>query len=114
MAEPKIIPGSRIRLRGVSLKGKNRVREQGDVFVVQEVDLSVLSRNLGLLVCPEADRDNDFDPRNRWVLPLRDPDFEIVEVLPACETCGGTGMRVLNPDWPSGTECHVEPCTDCP
>ena len=70
--------GDVIVLRGKTLKGKNRVREHGERWVVREVDHSVLSPNLGLLVRPEGS--NNPDAYSRWVRTVGngDPDFEIV------------------------------------
>lgn len=84
-------------LRGISLRGRNRIREHGERWLVREVDSSVLGRNLGFLVCPatylggehldpQYDRPDAVHQRDgycRWVRKTRDEHFEIIraEVL---------------------------------
>lgn len=46
----------------------------GERLFVQQVDRAALSPNLGLLVCPVEDRENTWDPRNRWE---RRTDYEV-------------------------------------
>lgn len=92
--EPKAKVRDVIVLRGKTRKGENRVREHGDRWLVREVDRSVLGGNLGLLVCPASyvgtkhlDQAHDrpssvyqVDGYCRWVRPVGDQHFEIVEV----------------------------------
>lgn len=92
-SRPPTAPGDVVTLRGKTLKGKNRIREYGDQWLVREVDRSVLSRNLGLLVCPasylgsehlnpEYDRPgalHQVDGYCRWVHKTNDEHFAIVE-----------------------------------
>lgn len=30
-----------------------------------------------------------------------------------CPECNGTRERIINPDWPSGTEPYSEKCPEC-
>lgn len=73
-------------------KGKNRLREHGDRWLVREVDRSVLGRNLGLLICPASYIGTDhLDPKYdtatlihqvdgycRWLKKTNDPDFQVI------------------------------------
>lgn len=86
--------GDVVILGAKTAKGKNRIREHGNRWLVREIDRSVLSRNLGLLVCPASyigtehldptyDRPNSLhqvDGYARWVRPVDDQHFEIVGV----------------------------------
>jgi hypothetical protein len=69
--------GDIITLKGKSLKGKNRVREQGDQWIVNKADRPLVNNSTLLLIRPIVDKDNDHDPRLRWVFPANDKDFEI-------------------------------------
>jgi hypothetical protein len=84
--------GDVVILGAKTAKGKNRIREHGDRWLVREVDRSVLSKNLGFLVCPASYRGTGhlnpkYDTKQsifqvdgycRWVRNGNDPDFEIV------------------------------------
>lgn len=86
--------GDVITLAGKTQKGKNRVREHGERWLVREIDNSVLGKNLGYLVCPASYAGTEhLDPQYdrpdsvyqadgycRWVRKVRDEHFEIVEV----------------------------------
>jgi hypothetical protein len=90
----KIKTGDILTLAGTTQKGKNRVREHGDRWLVREVDNSVLGRNLGYLVCPASyvggpHLDPQYDKPNkiyqidgycRWVSRNCDEHFDIVGV----------------------------------
>jgi hypothetical protein len=87
-------PRDIVVLAGRSLKGKNRIREYGERWLVRAVDRSILAPNLGLLICPatyigsnhltpEHDRPSEVVQRDgyaRWLRKHNDPDFEIVNV----------------------------------
>lgn len=84
--------GDVVVLVGKTGKGKNRVREHGDHWLVREIDRSVLSPNLGYLVCPASyigtehlmpgyDTPRSLGQRDgycRWVRKTRDEHFEVV------------------------------------
>ncbi len=66
----------RIRVRGISQKGKNRIRERGDVWNVKEVaDKVFFSSEQGPWMLLES-----LDGRSwRWMHAVADKDFERVE-----------------------------------
>lgn len=72
--------GKKIRLKGISQRGKNRVREQGDTWVVfAETDRILFAPNeIGpwLFVAPTGKNQND--KASRWVRIQNDLDFEVV------------------------------------
>lgn len=82
--------GDELVLTGVSQKGKNRVREHGNRWLVREVDKSTF-RNLGYLVCPASYRGtphldpsldkpssiHQVDGYCRWVRKTNDEHFFI-------------------------------------
>lgn len=92
--EMKATAGDIIVLAGKTQKGKNRVREHGERWLVREVDNSTLGRNLGYLICPasyvgtdhlnpEYDTPSSLYQVNgyaRWVKPVRDEHFDVVDV----------------------------------
>lgn len=67
--------GDLLTLRGKTLKGKNRVREHGETWVVVKAHPV-----LGLHVEPEVQRNRW--PEKRWINPTNDPNFEITSVRP--------------------------------
>lgn len=74
--------GKKIRLKGKSQKGKNRIREQGETWCVFAVTDHVLF-NKGavgpwLFVSPEGKDQNH--KASRWVHGLTDVDFDIILV----------------------------------
>lgn len=84
--------GDVITLRGKTLKGKNRIREHGDKWIVCEVDRSVISRNLGILIAPAGYLNGEGGSLNvgaslirvtdgyaRWLHPTKDFHFQVVE-----------------------------------
>jgi hypothetical protein len=66
-------------LRGKSQKGKNRIRELGNLWVVDRITESVRFPTTGtgpfLMIHPV---DGDFDKHARWVATRNDPDFQIL------------------------------------
>jgi hypothetical protein len=68
--------GSTVRLRGITRHGKNRVREQGELWDVVGVPHGVVSMS-PMPICPalKGQMRGDF----RWFSPK---DFEVVEVIP--------------------------------
>lgn len=77
--ESENINGTEIVLKGKTQKGKNRIREIGEKWVVVRIDKSVLFSNQEgpwMLVRPHGDKNNS---RARWVHPKRDENFEVVE-----------------------------------
>ena len=71
--------GKTIRLKGKTMKGKNRVREHGDLWnVLAETDhvlFAPSSKGPWLFVAPVGK--NQDDKASRWIHGLTDLDFEI-------------------------------------
>ncbi len=65
-----VFPGDVVLLSGTSGKGKNRVRELGNRWIVERVS------HVALLVFPEYQRDHDAR-YERWVRPVGDEHFAI-------------------------------------
>jgi len=67
-----------ITLKGISLKGKNRVRELGQDWIIisEPTPCQCFNGELGIMISPIKDRFNHkgFD-RARWVNFPLDPDF---------------------------------------
>lgn len=66
-----------VRLKGKTLKGKNRVREHGDVWRVTKI-----AENSGGLIQKgdfliEPIEQKGRWPESRWVTPASDKDFEV-------------------------------------
>jgi len=61
-----------LKLKGLTLKGKNRVKENGEVWRV-EIDGSFQGIPAWLVSCGKD---------KRWVFKENDPDFEIIELAP--------------------------------
>lgn len=73
--------GKKIRLKGKSQKGKNRIREQGETwFVFAETNKVLFNPSVGpwLFVSPEGMTQNH--KASRWVHGLTDVDFDIIQV----------------------------------
>ena len=74
------ILGKTIRLKGKTMKGKNRVREHGDMWTVLAETETVLfapsSKGPWLFAAPVGK--NQDDKASRWIHSLTDLDFEIV------------------------------------
>jgi hypothetical protein len=72
--------GKTIQLKGVSQKGKNRVREQGHEWtVLAETDVVLFSpskKGPWLFVCPVGKDQNDKS--SRWIKATDDADFIIL------------------------------------
>ena len=69
--------GQWIRLKGISGHGKNRIREQGDIWLVVHVDGSKVmlrSRHKTFKAGGEMFHDG------RWISTSTDKNFEIVEI----------------------------------
>lgn len=65
-----------VRLEGISLKGKNKVREHGELWLVLQTRTNVVCLNGGTGYYLEAIGDKS----TRWVAVKNDTDFKI-EVL---------------------------------
>lgn len=72
--------GKTIQLRGISQKGKNRIREQGHEWtVLAETEFVLFSPNKKgpwLFVCPVGKDQNDKS--SRWIKATDDADFIII------------------------------------
>lgn len=74
--------GKHLRLKGLTQKGKNRVREHGDLWtVLAEVDKVLFNPNPGpwLFITP-AGRTQD-DKAARWIKASDDVDFSFVTTI---------------------------------
>ena len=73
--------GDTIKLKGISLKGKNRIRECGEEWVIQKIAQDTPYRDKGdMLITPVVQR-SPFTkkfPEIRWIAK-HDKDFEIDE-----------------------------------
>jgi len=72
--------GTNIRLKGITQKGKNRVRENGETWTVLAITDHVLfnkgKQGPWLYIVPEG---KEYDDRaGRWVHGLDDADFVVV------------------------------------
>ncbi len=70
--------GKNIRLKGKTQKGKNRVREHSDKWVVfAETDKVLFNPQVGgwLFITPVGKSQDD--KASRWIRAVDDPDFEI-------------------------------------
>jgi len=71
--------GKTIRLKGKTQKGKNRVREHGEMWSVLAVTDHVLFSNDSagpwLFITPEGKTQND--KASRWIHGLQDVDFDL-------------------------------------
>lgn len=74
--------GKQIHLAGISLKGKNRVREHGERWTVHaETDRVLFAPNRPgpwLFIVPIGRNTND--KAGRWILASGDTDFKVVTV----------------------------------
>lgn len=71
--------GKTIRLKGKSMKGKNRIREHGDEWIVlAETDRVIFSQLTGgwLFITPLGKTQDD--KASRWISAVTDFDFEVV------------------------------------
>lgn len=71
--------GKKLVLKGVSRKGKNRVRENGNPWIIEKIQDSVMfSQKTGqwLLISLESD-----SGKWRWIQRNNDSDFEIIDIL---------------------------------
>jgi len=76
---PLGVRGEILRLKGKSRKGKNRVKENGDDWVILEAvsSVSALKGQPGFLIAPVADLIEGYDRNKmRWMHQQNDPDFE--------------------------------------
>lgn len=75
--------GKKITLKGISQKGKNRVREHGETWaVLAETDRIVFSPSKAgpwLFIAPPGK--DMHDKASRWVHATADPDFSIKEMI---------------------------------
>ena len=73
------ILGKTIRLKGKTMKGKNRVREHGDEWTVLAETEKVLfnpTKGPWIFIAPKGK--NQDDKASRWCHSLTDLDFEVV------------------------------------
>ena len=72
--------GKTIRLKGKTMKGKNRIREHGDMWnVLAETDTVLFapsSTGPFLFIAPPGKDQNDKS--SRWIKSANDLDFEII------------------------------------
>jgi hypothetical protein len=72
--------GKKIKLIGLSQKGKNRIREMGNEWtVLAETDRVLFASNQPgpwLFICPYGK--NQHDTASRWIKAVNDQDFAIV------------------------------------
>ena len=72
--------GKTIQLKGLSQKGKNRIRDLGDRWtVLAETETVLFAPNKSgpwLFLCPEGQNQNS--KASRWVRLTDDTDFEII------------------------------------
>lgn len=75
--------GKEIQLKGLSQKGKNRIKENNTIWVVLAETDSVLfapgKPGPWLFISPIGKDQND--KASRWIKSSDDPDFEIVSLL---------------------------------
>jgi len=73
-SELSMIVGQTIEIEGVSLKGKNRVREQGSTFEIERIENRVLfSDKSGPWLLLKSKNPN----HGRWIHATEDKDFRI-------------------------------------
>lgn len=75
----------KVRLEGISLKGKNKVREHGEIWSVVEINPAapVLGGKIGYLIESLAETLKIGSQRvrdKRWVALVGDEDFKIVPI----------------------------------
>lgn len=74
--------GKKIQLKGISQKGKNRVRENGHEWIVlAETDTVLFAPNEHgpwLFICPHGTNQNH--KASRWVRIYDDADFDIIDL----------------------------------
>lgn len=73
--------GQQVRLVGKTLKGKNRIREHGDLWLVSDIREEVISKNgkkAVALVSVKTD-EHGWPSDSRWVAVESDDDFTIEE-----------------------------------
>lgn len=69
--------GDSLQLRGKTLKGKNRVHERGDTWIVKNISEGTPWIEKGMLfIEPWSGGDS------RWIKPTNDPHFEIIDKFP--------------------------------
>lgn len=73
-SELSVIIGETIEIEGVSRKGKNRVREQGSTFEIEEIkDRVLFSDKSGPWLLLKSNNPN----HGRWIHATEDKDFRI-------------------------------------
>ena len=74
--------GKKIQLKGISQKGKNRIRENGDRWVVlaetDHVLFSPNNRGPWLFIAPEGCKQDN--KASRWVKADLDTDFTVIKL----------------------------------
>lgn len=71
--------GKTIRLKGKTMKGKNRIREHGDTWtVLAETDKVLFNPAKGdwLFIAPVGKDQNDKS--SRWIKSVNDLDFDVI------------------------------------
>jgi hypothetical protein len=66
------VKGQQVRLKGLTKKGKERIKQHGDVWTINEVSRQNLENRI-LLIAPDGDW--------RWVFEKSDLNFAMVEVV---------------------------------
>jgi len=73
--------GKTITLKGKSLKGKNRVREKGELWRVLAISPGTEYIQRGMWFIESANKGPDNKPLDwRWIHPTADNDFEVVSI----------------------------------
>lgn len=77
--------GKQIKVKGVNQRGKNRIREFGDTWVVlAETDKILFSPNqVGPWLFIAPPNKGQDDKASRWMHLTNDPVFELVQTLDA-------------------------------
>lgn len=75
----QLVSGDIITLRGKTLKGKNRVREHGSLWRIVSVSTGTRWVKRGMLNIEPVEQRGRF-PEGRWIMPVNDPDFEILDI----------------------------------
>lgn len=71
----------KIVLKGISQRGKNRIRENGQNWlIVGERDSVAFAVGRGAQWNVRPAMTPEFPGRDRWIAKKNDPDFEIVEI----------------------------------
>ena len=79
----KVVTGTRVKLRGKTRKGKNRVSEHGQEWVAERISDRVLFDDRPgpwCLAAPVASKHPKAEHASRWINLRADQDFHIEEI----------------------------------